>query len=126
MNPISRREFLQLTSAASLIALLAGCQPIQPMLGANSMKADVKTETAVKAALDRVAEAYTKRDSDGLVACFAPDPDVIMYGTGADEKRIGREAIRMQAERDWSQAMHLPFPMVRCRSRQPDRSLGQP
>jgi ketosteroid isomerase-like protein len=110
MSQISRREFLQWMSAASLIALLAGCQPIQPIKGANSMKADVKTETAVKAALDKVAEAYAKRDIDGLLAGFASAPDVIMYGTGADEKRIGREEIRVQAKRDWSQTEAAAFP----------------
>ena len=53
------------------------------------MKADATTEAAVKAALDRMAEAYAKRDSALLRAAFAPDSDVVMYGTGADEKRVG-------------------------------------
>ena len=39
-----------------------------------------------------------------LRAAFAPDPDVVMYGTGADEKRVGLAQIQAQAERDWSQA----------------------
>jgi hypothetical protein len=38
------------------------------------------------------------------MACFAPDADVVMYGTGADEKRVGPDQIRLQAERDWSQS----------------------
>ncbi|MCI0521696.1 MAG: nuclear transport factor 2 family protein [Chloroflexi bacterium] len=68
------------------------------------MKADVSTETAVKAVLDKLAEGYAKRDPALLRAAFAPDPDVVMYGTGADEKRVGLAAIQAQAERDWSQA----------------------
>lgn len=67
------------------------------------MKADAMTGSAVKAALDKVAEGYTKRDLALLRAAFAPDPDVVMYGTGADEKRIGLAEIQAQAERDWSQ-----------------------
>ena len=67
------------------------------------MKADVKTEAAVKSVLDKVAEGYAKRDLALLQAAFAPDPDVVMYGTGADEKRIGLAEIQVQAERDWSQ-----------------------
>ena len=67
------------------------------------MKADAMTETAVKAVLDKVAEGYTKRDLDLVLSAFAPDPDVVMYGTGADEKRIGLKEIQAQAERDWSQ-----------------------
>jgi ketosteroid isomerase-like protein len=67
------------------------------------MKADVKTEAAVKSVLDKVAEGYAKLDLALLQAAFAPDPDVVMYGTGADEKRIGLAEIQVQAERDWSQ-----------------------
>jgi uncharacterized protein (TIGR02246 family) len=67
------------------------------------MQADKKTETEVKAVLNSVAEAYAKRDIDRLLAAFAPDPDVVMYGTGVDEKRVGLAEIKTQAERDWSQ-----------------------
>lgn len=68
------------------------------------MKADTKTEAAVKAVLDKVAEGYARRNLALLQAAFAPDPDVVMYGTGADEKRVGPTEIRAQVERDWSQA----------------------
>ena len=67
------------------------------------MKADAMTETAVKAVLDKVAEGYAKRDLALVLSAFAPDPDVVMYGTGADEKRIGLAEIQAQSERDWSQ-----------------------
>jgi len=67
------------------------------------MKADAQTEAAVLAVLNKMAECYAKRDMDGLLALCAPDPDNIMYGTGADEKRIGLKGIQAQAERDWSQ-----------------------
>ena len=68
------------------------------------MKADAMTEAAVKAVLDQVAEGYVKRDLALLQAAFASDPDVVMYGTGIDEKRVGLAEIQAQAERDWSQA----------------------
>jgi uncharacterized protein (TIGR02246 family) len=68
-----------------------------------TMKADAMTEAAVKAVLDKVTEGYAKRDLALLLSAFAPDPDVVMYGTGADEKRIGLAGIQTQAERDWSQ-----------------------
>ena len=45
------------------------------------MKADAITEAAVKSVLDKVAEDYAKRDMALLQAAFAPDPDVVMYGT---------------------------------------------
>ena len=67
------------------------------------MKADTITESDVKAVLDRAAEGYAKRDLSIFRAVFAPDPDVVMYGTGFDEKRIGLTEIQAQIERDWSQ-----------------------
>lgn len=67
------------------------------------MKSDAMTEAAVMAVLDKVAEGYAKRDLESLRASFAPDPDVVMYGTGADERRLGLAEIQAQAERDWSQ-----------------------
>lgn len=67
------------------------------------MKADAMTETAVKTVLDKVTEGYAKRDLALLLSAFAPDPDVVMYGTDADEKRIGKAGVQAQAERDWSQ-----------------------
>lgn len=73
------------------------------------MKAEPQTHTEVKAALDDLADSYIRRDIKRLLSCFAPDDDVVMYGTGADEKRIGLNAIRAQAERDWAQTDAAAF-----------------
>jgi len=67
------------------------------------MKADPMTAAAVRTALDKIARAYAVRDLGLLRSAVAPDPDVIMYGTGADEKRVGLAEIELQAQRDWSQ-----------------------
>lgn len=67
------------------------------------MQADAPTAAAVRLVLDKVAEGYATRNLDVLHSAFAPDPDVIMYGTGADEKRVGWTEIALQAQRDWSQ-----------------------
>ena len=67
------------------------------------MKTDSQIYSDVKAALDEWADSYIRRDIKRLLSCIAPDDDVVMYGTGADEKRIGLNAIRTQAERDWAQ-----------------------
>lgn len=67
------------------------------------MQADTTTSTAVKSVLNTMAQAYASRNLDLLRSIVAPDPDVIMYGTGADEKRAGRAEIELQAQRDWSQ-----------------------
>lgn len=68
------------------------------------MKADTKTEAAVIGAFNRFLKAYETRDGRSLLSLFVPDPDVVLYGTGADEKRIGQAAIKTQFERDWSQS----------------------
>ncbi len=68
------------------------------------MKADAKTEAAVIATLNRLAETYAQQDLDGLLRIFTPDPDMILIGTGADERRIGLAGARDQFERDWSQS----------------------
>lgn len=67
------------------------------------MKADSKTEAEVRAVLAKFSDSYAKRDMEGLLACLAPDPDVVLYGTGADEKRTGLAEIQFQAQRDWDQ-----------------------
>lgn len=68
------------------------------------MKADATTTAAVKATFDKVTEGYAKRDLALFRSAFAPDSDVVMFGTGADEKRIGLSEIEAQAERDWAQS----------------------
>jgi uncharacterized protein (TIGR02246 family) len=68
------------------------------------MKADTRTQSEVTAALQKFADAYAKRDLKALLECFASDADVVLYGTGADEKRIGLEQIRTQVDRDWAQS----------------------
>jgi uncharacterized protein (TIGR02246 family) len=67
------------------------------------MRADARTERDVNAVLTELQEAYRSRSLPRVMACFAPDADVVLYGTGADEKRVGPEEIRAQVERDWAQ-----------------------
>lgn len=67
------------------------------------MKADAKTREAAIAVVAAMTAAYKARDLKGLTACFAPDDDVVLIGTGADETRFGPEQIALQAKRDWDQ-----------------------
>lgn len=68
------------------------------------MKADATTEAAGMNVFNNVWKAYEKRDGASLLSLCAPDPDVMLYGTGADEKRIGLKEFKVQFERDWSQS----------------------
>lgn len=68
------------------------------------MQADSRTEGEVRATLQRLTDAFRNRDLKAFMECFASDADVVLYGTGVDEKRIGPEQIRTQVERDWAQS----------------------
>ena len=67
------------------------------------MKADARTTREIEAAIEKFASAYKARQLQDLIGCFATDADVVLYGTGADEKRVGPEQVRVQVERDWAQ-----------------------
>ena len=76
------------------------------------MKADAATEKAVLAAMQEFLDAYRRRDADYLMTLAAPDADVILIGTGADERRVGPAEIRALAERDWSQSESAMFDLT--------------
>jgi len=63
----------------------------------------------VIAVLNRLFRAYEERKIDDLLALLAPDPDVVLIGTGVDEKRVGRDEIKALAERDWTQSEASSF-----------------
>lgn len=56
----------------------------------------------VRSLVDQLVNAYSAGHVDGAVALFADD--AVFVGTGADEVRVGRSAIRSQVERDLAQA----------------------
>ncbi len=80
------------------------------------MKASPEIEAGVMATLSGFAKTYENRDMEGLVSYLVPDPDVVIIGSGADEKRVGIAEIMHQVERDWAQSeaasMDIQNPMV--------------
>lgn len=73
------------------------------------MNADAKTEAEVLGVLNEWLQSYKERDIDGLMALVAPDDDLFLFGTGLDEKRVGPDEFKYQAQRDWSQTDELSF-----------------
>jgi uncharacterized protein (TIGR02246 family) len=67
------------------------------------MTADSQTQDEVLAVLQGMTRAYHERDLEGVMALYGSDPDVMLIGTGADEVRRGKDAIRTQVQRDWGQ-----------------------
>jgi class 3 adenylate cyclase len=76
------------------------------------MKADPHTEAEVTRVLSRIPEITERRDVGAAMSLFADDPDVFLQGTGADEARTGRAAIREQIERDFNQADALSWRLL--------------
>jgi ketosteroid isomerase-like protein len=68
------------------------------------MKANTQTEAAILAVLEQYKQAYEQRHLERLLALFAPDPDVVVIGTGADEQRVGLAAFKTGVERDFAQS----------------------
>jgi hypothetical protein len=68
------------------------------------MRAEEATEAAVRTALDRLAEVYLARDVELLRAVFAPDPEVVMFSPGADERFVGLAEIEAKAGSDWAKS----------------------
>jgi hypothetical protein len=68
------------------------------------VKADPRTEAEVLRVLSLIVEVVGSRDVEAAMAFFAEDPDVFLQGTGVDEARTGRAAIREQVERDFRQS----------------------
>jgi uncharacterized protein (TIGR02246 family) len=73
------------------------------------MKADPKTEAEVMNAIKQCFEAFAKRDLNAMLAFFAPDPDVVVIGTGRDEKGIGFAEVKAIFERAFSQFNEASF-----------------
>jgi len=73
------------------------------------MRADTKTEAAVMNIAKQCFEAFTKKDLDAILAFCAPDPDVILIGTGGDEKCVGLDEVRNILGRSLSQFEEASF-----------------
>jgi ketosteroid isomerase-like protein len=67
------------------------------------MKADQQTQTEVTQVFKGMFEAYKKRDIQGVLSFWAPDPDIIVIGSGGDEKSVGTAQFSEQLKRDWAQ-----------------------
>lgn len=65
------------------------------------MKAETVTTDAVEATLQKLFKAYKERNLDVVMECFVPDNDLMLIGTGSDEKRVGPGEVQKQVERDW-------------------------
>ena len=73
------------------------------------MKADTKTEAEVMNVISQSMEAFVRRDLDALLSLYAHDPDLVVIGTGKDEKRTGFDEVKSLFERDLTQFNDASF-----------------
>ncbi len=62
--------------------------------------------------VNRFLDAFERRSTDECLACFKPSDSTMAFGTAADEKSIGIEALRKQFDRDWSQSLSASLQMT--------------
>jgi len=67
------------------------------------LKADQKTQSEVLQSFKGMFEAYKKKDLQATLSFWAPDPDVVVVGTGEDEKGMGITYLTESLKRDWAQ-----------------------
>jgi len=68
------------------------------------VKADKQTQAEVTLTLKAMFEAYGKRDLNGVLSFWAPDPDALIIGPGEDEKCVGINQFVKNLRRDWEQS----------------------
>ena len=61
-------------------------------------------EGTVIGALNDIMRDWESRDLKAIMSNFAPSATVSMFGTGVDEKRVGKDEILAQIKRDFSQS----------------------
>lgn len=76
------------------------------------MRLDAEAEREVLGTLERYAERYGAKDVDGVTVLFADDPDVLLIGTGADERWLGKGEVRQQFARNFAEAERTRFEWV--------------
>jgi uncharacterized protein (TIGR02246 family) len=64
----------------------------------------VKTNAEVQSVIDLVAEAFEERDIEKMMSLFSDDDDLVVIGTGADERKVGKNEVRSLFKRDWAQS----------------------
>lgn len=63
----------------------------------------MKAEKAqVKKVVDQIAQAMQAKDVEALSAIVAHNPDMVNFGTGAAERRVGWEALKASIEQQFA------------------------
>ena len=73
------------------------------------MKADARTEAAVMAVLDKFSDACARRDLEDVLGLFAPDTDIVVVASEADQRWNGVQEVKAFFERLFSRPLAYSF-----------------
>jgi ketosteroid isomerase-like protein len=90
------------------------------------MLRDDRTEAAVMDVMNKWRASHAARDIDAIMALYAPDPDVVVIGTGANERCVGPTEIKALHELEWSQSEAGSIEFGVCVRIQPTDHNGGP
>jgi len=79
------------------------------------MEADAKTKAEILKTIREMWKAYGKLDADGVLAFYAPDPDTIVLGSGADEIYVGPKQAKRGLKRDFAQVRDVKVGLSKVR-----------
>jgi ketosteroid isomerase-like protein len=79
------------------------------------MNADAKTKAEVLQTMREMWKAYGRLDADGVLAVYAPDPDIVVFGSGADEVYIGPKQAKRGLKRDFAQVRSVKVRLSKVR-----------
>lgn len=79
------------------------------------MEADAKTKAEIVKTMREMWKAYGRLDVDGVLGFYAPDSDVVVFGSGADEVYVGPKQAKRGLKRDFSQTRSVKVGLSKVR-----------
>jgi ketosteroid isomerase-like protein len=79
------------------------------------MVADAKTKAEILQTIREMWKAYGRLDADGVLAFYAPDPDIVVLGSGADEVYVGPKQAKRGLKRDFAQTRSVKVRLSKVR-----------
>jgi ketosteroid isomerase-like protein len=67
------------------------------------MEADAKTKAEVLKTIREMWKAYGRLDVNRVLDSYAPDPDIVVFGSGIDEVYVGPNQAKRGLKRDFAQ-----------------------
>jgi len=79
------------------------------------MVADAKTKAEVLKTVREMWKAYGRLDAEGVLGFYAPDPDIVVFGSGVDEVYVGPKQAKRGLKRDFAQTRSVKVGLSKVR-----------